>query len=543
VVVPKWRIVLLAVVAAPLVLFALTAAAWAIDTRGDSAHASRGVVLAGHDIAGKTRDQLSSVVDELAAQLPSTPITIQAPTYHLTTTAADLGVRVDAKATLDAAMSKGRDDPGPMAPIRWAKALVADRPIPLVLTVDRAKATQTIHQLEGPRRTEPTEPTIKATATTVEFVPGKDGTGIDVGQVLAALPSSATNVGKHITISANQHAEHPTITDAEVKALALKAEANTARPIAVTVGGSTKNVDATTLRAGFGVAPGADGHPTLTLDPKVVGPVLATAFPPSPNPTNLTFTLVNGKMLPVPGKNATVCCAPSAPQALAAAVLAGQKSATLDTRTLTAADAANQAAALGVQQVVGEFTTHHPAGQPRVINIHRIADLTRGQYIAPGATFSVNGFIGQRTTAKGFVVAPVIEDGEFSTDVGGGISQYATTLFNAAFFAGLDIPQYKAHSIYISRYPFGREATLAYPSVDLKIHNNTPYGVVIWTSYTNSSLTVQLWSTRYVTGAQTAQNKSSGCGPISTTRTRTYVDGHTDQQVFHADYTCNPPKE
>jgi len=137
----------------------------------------------------------------------------------------------------------------------------------------------------------------------------------------------------------------------------------------------------------------------------------------------------------------------------------------------------------------------------------------------------------------------VIEDGEFKTDVGGGISQYATTLFNAAFFAGLDIPQYQAHSVYISRYPFGREATLAYPSIDLKIRNNTPYGAVIWTSYTGSSLTVQLWSTRYATGAQTAQNKSSGCGPIATTRTRTYVDGHTDQQVFHADYTCNPPKE
>jgi vancomycin resistance protein YoaR len=248
-------------------------------------------------------------------------------------------------------------------------------------------------------------------------------------------------------------------------------------------------------------------------------------------------------MVAVPGKDATVCCAPNAPQVLATAVLAGQKAAALDGRTLTAADAANQAASLGVQQVVGEFTTHHPAGQPRVINIHRIADLTRGQYIAPGATFSVNGFIGQRTTAKGFVVAPVIEDGEFSTDVGGGVSQFATTLFNAAFFAGLDIPQYKAHSIYISRYPFGREATLAYPSVDLKIHNNSPYGVVIWPTYTGTSLTVQLWSTRYATGAQTAQNKSSGCGPISTTRTRTYVDGHTDQQVFHADYTCNPPKE
>ena len=248
-------------------------------------------------------------------------------------------------------------------------------------------------------------------------------------------------------------------------------------------------------------------------------------------------------MTPVPGKDATVCCATNAPQVARRCRARRQEAATLDTRTLTAAEAANQAASLGVQQVVGEFTTHHPAGQPRVINIHRIADLTRGAYIAPGATFSVNDFVGKRTTAKGFVVAPVIDEGEFSTDVGGGVSQFATTLFNAAFFGGLDIPEHKAHSIYISRYPFGREATLAYPSVDLKIQNNTPYGVVIWPTYTDSSLTVQLWSTPFATGAQTAQNKSSGCGPISTTRTRTFVDGHTDQQVYDANYTCNPPKE
>ena len=52
--------------------------------------------------------------------------------------------------------------------------------------------------------------------------------------------------------------------------------------------------------------------------------------------------------------------------------------------------------------------------------------------------------------------------------VGGGISQFATTLFNAAFFAGLDIPEYQSHSIYITRYPYGREATLSYPAPDLE---------------------------------------------------------------------------
>ena len=77
--------------------------------------------------------------------------------------------------------------------------------------------------------------------------------------------------------------------------------------------------------------------------------------------------------------------------------------------------------------------------------------------------------MGERTLAKGFVEAPVIDaEYKFGKDVGGGVSQFSTTLFNAAFFAGLDITTYGMHGIYISRYPYGREATLDYPSLDLK---------------------------------------------------------------------------
>ena len=156
----------------------------------------------------------------------------------------------------------------------------------------------------------------------------------------------------------------------------------------------------------------------------------------------------------------------------------------LPTTKFSAAQGVDEASKAGVKEVVSSFTTEHPGGQPRVQNIHRIADLTRGVYIPPGGSFSINDFVGERTEAKGFVSAPVISDGVFTKDTGGGVSQYATTLFNASFFAGMDIPKYKAHSVFISRYPFGREATLSYPGVDLKITNPSPYGVMIWPSYT-----------------------------------------------------------
>jgi vancomycin resistance protein YoaR len=212
----------------------------------------------------------------------------------------------------------------------------------------------------------------------------------------------------------------------------------------------------------------------------------------------------------------------------------------LGLRTVPPRITADMVAALGITTDIGHFTTMHPPNQPRVNNIHRMADLIRGQVILPGQSFSVNDFIGPRTAEKGFVDAPVIgENHSFAHDIGGGVSQFSTTLFNAAFFGGLDIGEYQAHGLYISRYPYGREATLSYPHPDLIIKNTTPYGVLIWPTYTDTAITVTLYSTPWAVGAQTDQTKTpqGACTQVRTQRTRRYVqDGHTAVDYFSAFY-------
>nr|MBA2609102.1 VanW family protein [Actinomycetota bacterium] len=118
------------------------------------------------------------------------------------------------------------------------------------------------------------------------------------------------------------------------------------------------------------------------------------------------------------------------------------------------------------------------------------------------------------------------------------ISQFATTLFNAAFFAGLDMGEYQSHSIYISRYPYGREATLNFPHPDLVVINNTPYGVLVWPTYTGTTLTLTLYSTKYAPGTQTGQSQApSGiCTRVTTERTRTYPDDTKKVDRFRATY-------
>jgi len=148
---------------------------------------------------------------------------------------------------------------------------------------------------------------------------------------------------------------------------------------------------------------------------------------------------------------------------------------------------------LGVKKLVGKFTTTHPCCMPRVDNIHRIADLLDGTIVKPGELLSVNAIVGERTTDKGFKAAPTIVYGEMEDTIGGGISQFATTLFNAAFYAGYDIVERKPHSFYIARYPMGHEATLSFPKPDLVIRNDTNAGLLVRCFYTGRAITVKLY--------------------------------------------------
>ncbi len=152
----------------------------------------------------------------------------------------------------------------------------------------------------------------------------------------------------------------------------------------------------------------------------------------------------------------------------------------------------------GVKELIGEFTTYHSCCENRVINIQLIADMVDGAVVLPGETWSLNEHVGRRTIAKGFVRAGAIIGGEVTCcdsdiNIGGGTSQFTTTLYNAFFFAGLEDVTHTPHSIWFPRYPEGREATLGFPSPDLAFRNNTDAAVVIRTSHTATSITARIY--------------------------------------------------
>jgi vancomycin resistance protein YoaR len=150
---------------------------------------------------------------------------------------------------------------------------------------------------------------------------------------------------------------------------------------------------------------------------------------------------------------------------------------------------------MGITGTVGSFETIYGGDPNRIHNVQLVAHLVDGKLIAPDATFSFNGATGERSAEKGFLVAPVIINGELQTGLGGGVCQVSTTVFNAAFEAGLPITARTNHALYISHYPLGRDATVDYPDVDLKFVNDTGHWLLLRTFVGSSSLSVVLYGT------------------------------------------------
>ncbi|MCB9386332.1 MAG: VanW family protein [Microthrixaceae bacterium] len=534
----RWPKRLAIALAIPVAAVLLIIAAWAMDTwlAGDTV--ARNTDLAGEPVGGMDAAQLEATVDDLATQLPDTEVVIDAGDVTLTSTAGELGLGLDAEATTSVVMDVGSTAPLWQRPFEWLGSFFTPRSAPVELSVDDAAMATTLETLEGDQRTAPVEPSLVVTDGTADLAPGVDGIELTTESVIEDLPTSLADLDSTVQVTTERTIVTPDIPDEAIAPLVDQANGMAGRTTTVRAGDQSFELEGSSILHGAAVDM-SGGEPRLTISEEVIGQQIVAQQQAYTNPTDVTFVAGGGGLVPKAGHDAEVCCGEGAVELIVDGLVAGETEVVVPTRTMTAAEGVEWASTLGVNQVVSEFTTPHPCCQPRVTNIHTISDRIRGTLIAPGETFSVNDLTGRRTTEKGYVPAPAIVDGEHVQDVGGGVSQFATTLFNAAFFAGLPIPEYKMHSEYISRYPYAREATMFYPTVDLQVTNDTPYGIVIWPTYNDTSVTVQLWSTPWARGEEAGKTKTSGCGSVTTTRTTTYPDGTQASDKFRANYRCD----
>ena len=187
-----------------------------------------------------------------------------------------------------------------------------------------------------------------------------------------------------------------------------------------------------------------------------------------------------------------------------------------------------EAKAMGIDSLLGSYKTYNSGTWDRITNLRLGVTLLDGTLVPPGGTFSLNDTLGERTEERGFKSAPVIIGTEFEEEVGGGTSQVATTVFNAAWEAGVRITERNPHSLYISRYQLGRDATVYWPSLDLKFENDTKAWILVKGIVEGDGISVALYGgERRRVESSSGTMEITGAPPVERVSDPTLLRGRT----------------
>ncbi|GAA3856882.1 VanW family protein [Amycolatopsis tucumanensis] len=456
----------------------------------------RGTVVAGIPIGGlSTSAAEQKLRDELTPRL-TRPVQVVAGTAETQFLPADAGIRVDFTATVVQAGSQ------PLNPWSRLTSLFSDRDLDIVATESEDGLAGTLGKLKSSVDRPAVEGDIHFDGSTAIPVDPQPGQVLDTDSAQKAL---LTGWARSSRVELAVKEVRPKATREGVRAaLAQVAEPAVSGPATVRGDGRTATVERRRIAAALSFQPGDDGSLIARLDKAKLDALLDQLAPTEKPGQDARISFDTGAPAVVPSSDGRVIDWDQTLAGLLQAISRGGNR-TTDARYVTtpAKVTTEQVQQAGIKDVIGEFTTGGFA-QDSGVNIRVVAEKVNGAVVLPGKTFSLNGYTGPRGAAQGYVEAGVIEDGVPAREVGGGISQFATTLYNASYFAGMTDAGHKEHSFYISRYPAAREATVfqnpdGSSVIDLKFTNDYPTGVAIQTIWTPKSITVRLWGTKHVT--------------------------------------------
>ena len=482
------------------VLAALPGLAFLTDRATSEGRVLRGVWVSTISLSGLDRDETRREVAKLADRLRRRSLDVRVGDRVLTIEPADLGFELDVDATTQKALAQGRVDVAWLGFGWWLSRLGRPTQLEPVVKLDTGATERIIEELENREmKGLPFDGgiTVKDGKPTPEYP--RTGYVVDREaahqRLIAALASDREEV-VDLPLVAGEPRLGKKAVDAAVQ-IAKRLLRGNVRLIA------SDSDDEVTLTAGdlaHALATRSHVRPRRYLEVYFDATKLDEKLRPireniEREPIDATFRVgQRDDVHVVPGRpGVQLDPALLADAVLFAAASPGRRGILPLDRAARPARTTEQLRALGVKELVSKFTTYHPCCRPRVENIHRIADLLDGVIVEPGETFSVNEHVGPRTRKNGFILAPTIEHGEMVDSVGGGISQFATTLFNAVLHGGYGIVERQPHSYYFSRYPEGHEATLSYPEPDLKFKNDTKAGMLIKCDYGKTFIRVRIF--------------------------------------------------
>ena len=328
---------------------------------------------------------------------------------------------------------------------------------------------------------------VEVNGTDFAVLPQSDGRALDRQRLKQMISGDLTTLPAHLRLPVRT--TRPTFTTAQAQAQVQQAQQILQRGTQLSVDDVPATLDPAGVAAAFHF--GAKG---LSLSGADLRTPLIAAYPStSVIPAPARFEVHGTRVTIVPSKDGRLVDGTQV-----ASGLMGEdrpvESTYVDQNPVFTTE---KAQSLGIKEEVGSYTTPYSSGEPRVTNIRRASKILNGTIIPPNGQLSLNQVLGERTLERGFVPAPMLADGLHVDSIGGGVSQVATTLFNAAFFAGFELNAHTAHQLYIDRYPLGREATISWPTPDLVITNNWDASALVRVWNSSDSITIGIYSTSF----------------------------------------------
>ena len=329
-------------------------------------------------------------------------------------------------------------------------------------------------------------------------VPGREGTAIDDDVVLDSLRETALAGLPAFEVQV-QSVEPPISTEAAERA-ATTARTMAAAPVRLKLEGEGDigQLGRVQLASLIRFEPKA-GAVNVVLDAAGIERKLHPLVKPfTQKPEDATFRVSGDRAYLIKAKNGTTLDVKGAQGAIyEAGTGAGRRLAVLGLATLAPELTTKDAKALGIREPISTFTTDMGlSSSNRIWNVHLLGNFLDGTIVKAGETFSYNEVVGPRTIERGFREGQMIFGGVLIPSIGGGVCQTATTIFNAAFEAGLPVSERHNHSWYISHYPMGRDATVSWGGPDLVFKNDLKHAVLIDVSYTDTTFTINFYGTK-----------------------------------------------
>ncbi len=454
-----------------------------------------GVRIDGIDVGGLEATDARALLERKAGALAGRPIVFVAAGRRFAIRPNELGVESDWKEAVDSAQRQGDG----FGPLRGFKRLDVDffgADVTPPTTVLTGALQYELNQIAKKVDRSPVDAAVVRRGLAIVVLPARTGIRLDRSAAAQLMVEELSSLDRtSATVPLPLRTTQPRVRASALIAVAAQARLALSAPVQLRLGPTRWLVRPKRLAQLLELPSGGDtalkiGGPAAESWLKQLGARVETP------PRNATWAVSGPHVRLVPAKPGLRLDAVGSVQAVLHAALRRRvRIARLVVEEEPAKRTTAAATKMGIDALVSTYTTLYGGIPNRIHNVELVAHLVNDKLIAPGETFSFNRTTGARNAAKGFLEAPVIVNGELTTGLGGGVCQVSTTVFNAAFEAGVQITDRTNHALYISHYPQGRDATVDYPDVDLRFVNDTGHWLLLRTFVNPSSLIVSLYGT------------------------------------------------